>query len=120
MEPKNRAGPHGVDSKVSLKRLARRAKATQDLEIAFDYYFQAVNFDLAERFKDDVDDAMAHISHYPGTESCRYSAGLTGGDLWFWTLDRFLYSIFYFEREDHIEIIRVLHQSSNIPARLEP
>ena len=119
MEPKNRAGPHGVDSKVSLKRLARRAKATQDLEIAFDYYFQAVNFGLAERFKDEFDDAMAHISHYPGTESCRYSAGLTGGDLWFWTLDKFLYSIFYFEREDHIEIIRVLHQSSNIPARLE-
>ena len=55
-----------------MKRLARRAKATQDLEIAFDYYFQAVNFDLAERFKDDVDDAMAHISRHPGTGSRRY------------------------------------------------
>ena len=103
-----------------MKRLARRAKATQDLEIAFDYCFQAVNFDSAERFKDEVDDAMAHISRNPGTGSRRYSAGLTGVDLRFWTLDKFSCSIFYFEREDHIEIIRVLNQSSNIPARLEP
>ena len=103
-----------------MKRPARRAKATQNLEIAFDYCFQAVNFGLAERFKNELDDAMAHISRYPGTGSCRYLAGLTGGDLRFWTLDKFLYSIFYFEREDHIEIIRALHQSSNILARLEP
>ena len=103
-----------------MKRLTRRAQATQDLEIAFDYYFQAVNFDLAERFRDEVDDAMAHIARHPGTGSRRYSAGLAGGDLRFWTLNKFPYSIFYFEREDHIEIIRVLHQASNIPAYLEP
>ena len=106
-----------------MKRLTRRAQATDDLEIAFDYYFDAVNLDLAERFKDGVDYAMAHISRHPGTGSRRYSAGHlagpTGGDLRFWTLNKFPYSIFYCEREDHIEIIRVLHQSSNIPVHLE-
>ncbi len=111
-----------------MKRLTRRAQATDDLEIAFDYYFQAVNLDLAERFRDEVDDAMAHLSRHPGTGSRRYSAGHsaghsagpTGGDLRFWTLNKFPYSIFYFEREDHVEIIRVLHQASNIPVHLEP
>ena len=107
-----------------MKRLTRRAQATDDLEIAFDYYFDAVNLDLAERFRDEVDDAMVHISRHPGTGSRRYSvshaAGLAGGDLRFWTLNKFPYSIFYFEREDFIEIIRVLHQASNTPVHLEP
>ena len=52
-----------------MKRLTRRAQATDDLEIALDYYFDAVNLDLAERFKDEVDEAMAHISRHPGTGS---------------------------------------------------
>ena len=103
-----------------MKGLTRRAQATEDLEIAFDYYFQAVSLDLAERFRDEVDDAMAHISRHPGTGSRRYSTGFTGGDLRFWTLNKFPYSIFYVEREDLIEIIRVLHQASNIPVHLEP
>ncbi len=103
-----------------MKRLIRKAQATQDLELAFDYYFQVANLDLAERFRDEVDDAMMHISRYPGTGSRRYSAVFKGGDLRFWTLNKFPYSIFYFERENHIEIVRMLHQSSNIPVHLEP
>jgi toxin ParE1/3/4 len=103
-----------------VKRLVRRAQATDDLQLAFEYYFDAANIAVAERFRDEVDDAMAHIARHPGTGSPRYSQTVNGLEIRFWTLNKFPYSIFYFERKDYVEILRVLHQSSNIPVHLDP
>ena len=104
-----------------VKRLRRSAQATEDLEKAFDYYFDVVNLEVAERFSDEVDRAMSHISQNPGTGSLRYSTPKTGEsfDVRFWTLHRFPYAIFYVESKEYVHIVRVLHQSSNIPIHLE-
>jgi toxin ParE1/3/4 len=103
-----------------VKRLVRRAQATQDLENAFDYYLEAANLDVAERLLNEVGDAMAHIARHPGTGSPRYSLLIKGHEFRFWTLNKFPYSVFYFEHDDFIDIIRVLHQSADIPNHLQP
>ena len=103
-----------------MKRLVRRAQATEDLELAFEYYFDVAEIAVAERFRDEIDVAIAHIAQHPGTGSPRYSRFVSGLEIRFWTLNKFPYSIFYFERDDFVEILRVLHQSSDIPVHLDP
>ena len=101
--------------------MRRSAQATEDLEQAFDYYFDVANIEVAERFSDEVDRAMSHIAQHPGTGSLRYSTPKTSETfaVRFWTLNRFPYAIFYVEGKEDVHIIRVLHQSSDIPSQLE-
>ena len=103
-----------------MKRIKRRVRATQDLEDAFSYYIDRVDIGVAERFMDEVDQALTHIAQHPGTGSPRYAQLLKNERLRFWTLSKFPYAVFYLERADYIEIVRVLHQSQDIPSHLEP
>ena len=103
-----------------MKRIERRARATQDLEDAFGYYIDFTEVSIAERFMAEVERAFRHISQHPGTGSARYSSLPNGDQLRFWTLNKFPYAVFYLERLDYIEIVRVLHQASDIPSHLEP
>lgn len=103
-----------------MNRIERRVRATQDLEEAFAHYIEVADVLVAERFLDEVDRAIAHIAQHPGTGSPRY-AHMPGAEPFrFWTLNKFPYAVFYLERLDFIEIVRVLHQSQNIYAHLEP
>jgi toxin ParE1/3/4 len=101
-----------------VKRIERRVRATQDLEDAFSYYIDNTDVLVAERFLHEVDQAFAHISQHPG--SPRYSHRPDGEQFRFWTLNRFPYAVFYLERVEYIEIVRVLHPSCDIPSHLEP
>ena len=103
-----------------MKRIERRVQATQDLEDAFSYYLDRVDIGVAERFIDELDQALTHLAQYPGTGSPRYAQLLQNEQLRFWTLNKFPYAVFYLERADYIEIVRVLHQSQDIPSHLEP
>lgn len=103
-----------------MKRIERRVRATQDLEDAFAHYIDVADVFVAERFMNEVERAIAHISQHPGTGSPRYSQILGNEQFRFWTLNKFPYAVFYLERVDYIEIVRVLHQSQNIAAHLEP
>ena len=42
--------------------------------------------------------------------------GITG--LRFWPLNSFSYLVLYVEREDHVDVLKVLHAQRNIPAWL--
>lgn len=46
------------------------------------------------------------------------ATGLNIPGLRFWPLTRFPYLVFYVERDDHIDIWRVLHEQRDIPAWL--
>lgn len=103
-----------------MKRIARRIQATQDIDKAIDHYIDVANFDLAERLVSEIALALSHIGRHPGTGSPRYAN--LGGEVGvrFWTLDQFPYAVFYVERTEVIEILRVLHLACDIPAHLDP
>ncbi len=103
-----------------MNPIERRVRATQDLEDAFAYYIEVAGFLVAERFMENVDRAMAHIAQYLGSGSPRYAQVPEGEQIRFWTLNKFPYAVFYIERLNCVEIVRVLHQASDIPAHLEP
>ena len=102
-----------------MKHIVLFTQATNDLERAFEYYFDVANLQVAERFRDAVDQALEHIQRHPATGSMRYAIADVKPPLRFWCLNHFPYSLFYFARSEHIDIVRVLHQSADIPRHLQ-
>jgi toxin ParE1/3/4 len=101
-----------------MKPYRLREKALIDVTDAADHYIE-IPEELAHGFSEELLDALGHVSRLAGTGSPRYSELLPrdpdNQPLRFWLLSRFPYAVFYVERGDHIDVIRVLHQASNIP-----
>jgi toxin ParE1/3/4 len=102
-----------------LKRIVLFTQATNDLERAFAYYFDVANLQVAERFQEAVVQALDHIQRHPGTGSMRYALADVKPPLRFWPLNHFPYAVFYLARSEHIDVVRVLHQSADIPQHLQ-
>jgi toxin ParE1/3/4 len=99
-----------------VKRLRPTARAEADVTSAVDWYLQEASAAVAQRFLDAYDAALLHIARHPGTGSLRYAGA--DRETRFWLLDRFPYALFYVKRDDRIELLRVLHQSADLPAHL--
>lgn len=98
--------------------LVLREAAERDIEGGFDHYLAAAGGEVATAFVLAVDTALAHIAEFPGTGSPRYGELFDTPGLRFWLVSKFPHVIFYVERENHFDVIRVLHQYSDIPAQL--
>lgn len=96
-----------------------RQAAEQDIDRAFTYYLREAGSRIATSFVDSVDVALMHIGHHPGSGSLRYGELIDVSGLRTWALNRFPYAVFYVEHEDHLDVLRVLHQHSDIPALLQ-
>ena len=78
-----------------------------------------MNISLPESLKsfvDELEKAYGHIARHPLSGSPRYAHHLGLADLRFWRLRRYPYLIFYVEREEHIDVWRVLHEQRDIPS----
>lgn len=102
-----------------MKPCQPSAQAEADIDTAVDWYLQEAALETAPGFVHAYSAAFDHIARHPGTGSRGHGALVGKPDLRCWLLDRFPFSVFYVERSTHIEIIRVLHQASDIPAHLE-
>lgn len=101
-----------------MKPFRKQRAADRDIDEAVAYYLAEAGDAVALGFIVAFDQAMEHICFHPATGSQRYG-GISGiGELRFWTLNRFPYAVFYIECDADIEVVRVLHQSSDIPVRL--
>jgi toxin ParE1/3/4 len=71
----------------------------------------------ALRFLDAVQEAYDRIGDHPAIGSGRYAYLLEG--LRMWAVPGFgNYPVFYLERPDHVDVLRVLHAARDIPAAL--
>jgi toxin ParE1/3/4 len=103
---------------MSAKPVVRRAAADGDIGEAVDYY-AAESVEAADRFIDELKRNVDLISKSPRIGSPRYSHALNIEGLRFQKLGRFPYLIFYVEREDYIDVWRVLHEHRDIPNHLQ-
>lgn len=101
-----------------MKPVCRHIRATRDIDAAVAHYLEHAPSDVANRFVSEVEHALRHIAEHPGTGSPRHAeaAGIDG--LRFWTLTHFPFAVFYTEHPDRIDVLRVLHQSSDLPRQL--
>ena len=95
------------------------AAAEADLLNAHAYYLESAGDKVADDFMQQTETALLHLQSFPGTGSHRYAQISPHAHLRFWTLKRFPYAVFYIERDTVIDIVRVLHQASDIPFHLD-
>jgi toxin ParE1/3/4 len=101
---------------VSTKRVLPRQIARRDVEAAVDHYSREAGRDIALGFIDALEAAYVAIARHPAAGSPRYAHELGLPGLRTWALKRFPFLVFYVERDDHIDVWRVLHAQRNIPA----
>lgn len=97
-------------------RVVLRQRASRDVEAAIDWYRDEAGEDTALKFVDALEAALGHVGKYPSSGSARYSVELGIPALRCWQLNRFPYLVFYVERDEHIDVWRVLHGHRDIPA----
>lgn len=101
---------------MSGKPVVPRAQAGRDIEDAIDRYLAEAGGKAALGFIDALERAWQHISRHPATGSPRHAHELDLPGLRFWQLKRYPYLVFYVERDDHVDVWRVLHGERDIPA----
>jgi toxin ParE1/3/4 len=105
-----------------MKGVVPRELANRDVEEAIDHYLVEASVKVALGFVDDLEKAYAHIARNPASGSPRYAhqlglgLGLGLAELRFWRLKRYPYLVFYVERDQHVDVWRVLHEQRDIPA----
>ena len=99
-----------------VKGIVPRELASRDVEEAIDHCLIEATAKVALGFVDELETAYAHIARHPASGSPRYAHQLGPADLRFWPLGRCPYLVFYVERDDHIDVWRMLHEQRDIPA----
>lgn len=104
---------------MKTKPVIPRELALRDVEQAVAYYLDEDSPSAAFGLIDALEKAYSHISRHPTTGSPRYAHELNLPGLRFWPLTRYPHGVFYIEKEDHIDVWRVLHGQRDIPAWLQ-
>ncbi|WP_336331424.1 type II toxin-antitoxin system RelE/ParE family toxin [Pseudomonas putida] len=100
---------------MKVKPVIPRALDNQDVEDAISYYLGEQAEQAALGFIDALEKTYTHISRHPALASARYAHELDLPGLLYWPLKRYPYLVFYVERDDHIDVWRVLHGMRDIP-----
>jgi toxin ParE1/3/4 len=100
---------------MKQKPVIPRALAQQDVDEAITHYLNEAGEQIASGFIDALEKAFAHISRHPASGSPRYAHALDLPELRSWRLPRYPHIVFYLERDDHIDVWRVVHGMRDIP-----
>lgn len=103
---------------MKRKPVILRTRADRDTQEAVDYYLCEASETVALAFVDALERAFQHIDSHPASSSTRYAHELDLPGLRSWPVKRYPYLLFYVERDDHIDVWRVLHDQRDIPAWL--
>ena len=103
---------------MKAKPVIPRALANQDVQDAISYYLGEQAEQAALGFIDALAEAYAHIARHPASGLTRYAHELEVAGLLYWPLSRYPHLVFYVQRDEHIDVWRVLHGMRDIPAWL--
>ena len=103
---------------MKTKDVVARAQAEQDVNNALDVYLTQASQKVALGFIDALERAYRLISERPEIGATRFAYELDLPGLRSWPLRGYPHAVFYMPRDDHIDVWRVLHAASDIPAWL--
>ena len=101
---------------MNAKAVIPRELASRDVDEAIDHCLGEGAVKAALDFVEALEKAYTHIARQPASGSPRYAHELNLPGLRCWPLTRFPYLVFYFERDDCVDVWRVLHGQRDIPA----
>lgn len=101
-----------------MKFCRLRPRAERDVDDAARHYAQEGGYTLGAGFYDAVESALQFMAGHPGCGSLRIADLLDVPGLRVWPVKKFPYLIFYLEREAYLDVVRILHQSMDVPVHL--
>ena len=101
-----------------MKTARLRPLAKQDLSDQAGYYADVAGQPLANRFVDEALAALVTVEGNPGIGSTRWSRHEVVPPLRAWRVERLPVVWLYFEREDHVDVVRLLGQRQDLAAIL--
>ena len=104
---------------MTKKTVVRRRLAEDDIDAAFTYYLNEAGKEIAADFVVQFEKITVNISTQPTLGSPRYGHDLMLPGMRYRTMRRFPYLIFYVEKENRIELVRVLHTSRDISSLID-
>lgn len=93
-------------------------KANLDIDEAIDHYLEEGSARAASGFVRSLERAFANIGRQPGAGSPHVGRELDIPGLRAWPLRRYPHIAFYVEREEHVDVWRVLHAKRDMPSWL--
>jgi len=97
-----------------------RQIAFEDIQQAVEHYRDTAGADTAVAFVDALQATFNLLGRHPGIGSTRFEIELELPGPRMHPLTGFPYLVFYLERQDHIDVWRVLHGHRDIPAWMHP
>lgn len=101
---------------TTAKTVVQLPLAAKDVEAAIDFYLFEASQSVALGFVDALEGAYRLIGEQPAAGSSRYAHELQLPGLRSWPLKRYPYLVFYIEHADRVDVWRVLHAASDLPA----
>lgn len=101
------------------KLIVRRRRADEDIEAAIAYYLNEAGSEVALDFANQLQESLQKISVHPRIGSPRYGDIARIPNLRHWPIKNFPYLAFYVEKENRIELVRVLHGGMDIPSWID-
>jgi toxin ParE1/3/4 len=95
-----------------------RSAAERDIEQAVEYYVAEGSPEAALGLIDELEETFRLLSTHPGLGSQRYAELLSIPGLHSRGLRCYPHVVFYLQRQDHVDVWRVLHGKRDIPETL--
>ncbi len=96
-----------------------RTKATNDVDEAVSYYVAEADAEVAMRFVDELERTIRQLELHPELGSLRFAFELDLPGVRSFRVDGFPHLIFSLIRTDHLDVLRVLHTSRDVPATMQ-
>jgi len=100
-----------------VKPVRIRPLADADIDAAL-MYLRAENPRAASKFLASLKGAFQQLSRDPAIGSPRYAHILPAERLRMWRVTGFPYLVFYLERREYVDVLRVLHAARDLPSVL--
>ena len=104
---------------MTAKPVIPRQAAQRDIDEAITHCAVEAGEPVALAFIGALERAFRRIGQHPAVGSPRYAFELRLEGLRASPLRRYPYLVFYVEREDHLDVWRVLHAQRDIPAWMQ-
>lgn len=99
---------------MTAKPVVLRSVAQRDIDDAVAHYTREADTSTAHAFVDALEDALSQIGELPGSGSLQFAHDLDLPNLRSWPLQRFRHIVFYVERDDSVDVWRILHERRHI------
>ena len=99
---------------MTKKSLALNPRADFDIKDVLSHYQAQQAFQAGEAFLFELDRCLKFVQTFPKAGSLRLGHELGRRNIRTWPMNKFPFLLLYKETQSHVDILRVLHQSSDI------